>query len=144
MIAQNVMTSSKDILITQADFDRLQGLVDSPRYRASHSTSVMVLKDELDHGSVVAANEVPRGVVTMHSRVRVRDLKSDESDTYSLVYPDEADINEGKLSVLAPLGIALLGTRVGQIVRFDAPAGQRALKVEKILYQPEAAGDFHL
>ena len=144
MIAQNVMTSGKDILITQADFDRLRGLVDSPRYRATHSASLMVLKDELDRGRVVAANEVPRGVVTMHSQVHVRDLKSDESETYTLVYPDEADINAGKLSVLAPLGIALLGTKVGQVVKFDAPAGQRRLKVEKILYQPEAAGDFHL
>jgi regulator of nucleoside diphosphate kinase len=45
---------------------------------------------------------------------------------------------------LAPLGLALLGTRVGQIVKFDAPAGQRRLKVERILYQPEASGDFHL
>jgi regulator of nucleoside diphosphate kinase len=144
MIAQNVMTSGKDILITQADFDRLQGLVDSPRYRATHSASLMVLKDELDRGKVVAADDVPRGVVTMHSRVRVHDLKADESEIYTLVYPDEADINDGKLSVLAPLGIALLGTKVGQVIKFDAPAGQRRLKVEMILYQPEAAGDFHL
>jgi regulator of nucleoside diphosphate kinase len=144
MIAQNVMTSGKDILITQADFDRLAALVDSPRYRATHSASLMVLKDELERGNVVAAHDVPKGVVTMHSRVRVRDLKGDESDTYTLVYPHEANINEGKLSVLAPLGIALLGTKAGQVINFDAPAGQRRLKVEKILYQPEAAGDFHL
>jgi regulator of nucleoside diphosphate kinase len=144
MIAQNVMTLGKDILITQADFDRLGALVDSPRYRATHSASLMVLKEELNRGNVIAADEVPKGVVTMHSQVRVRDLKADESETYTLVYPDEADINEGKLSVLAPLGIAMLGAKVGQVIKFDAPAGQRRLKVEKILYQPEAAGDFHL
>jgi regulator of nucleoside diphosphate kinase len=67
-----------------------------------------------------------------------------ESETYTLVYPDEADILAGRLSVLAPLGIALLGARVGQVVEFDAPAGARRLKVEKVLYQPEGAGDFHL
>ena len=144
MIAQNVMTSGKEILITQADFDRLAALVDSPRYRATHWASLMVLKEELSRGRVVAAADVPKGVVTMHSQVRVRDLKADESETYTLVYPDEADINDGKLSVLAPLGIALLGTKVGEAIKFDAPAGQRRLKVEKILYQPEAAGDFHL
>jgi len=141
---QNVMTSGKDILITQADFDRLRGLVESPRYRATHFALLMILKEELDRGRVVAADEVPNGVVTMHSRVRVRDLKADESESYTLVYPDEADINDGKLSVLAPLGIALLGTKVGQLIKFDAPAGHRQLKVEEILYQPEAAGDFHL
>ncbi len=143
MIAQNVM-SAKQIVITEADFDRLNGLLDSSRYRSTHAASLMTLKDELERGTVVAVGDVHRGVVTMHSRVRVRDLNADESETYTLVYPDEADINEGKLSVLAPLGIALLGTKVAQVVKFDAPAGARRLKVEKILYQPEAAGDFHL
>ena len=144
MIAQNVMTATKEILITQADFDQIQGLVESPRYRSTHAASLLALRDELDRGRVVAADAVPEGVVTMRSQVRVRDAKDDESETYTLVYPDEADINEGKLSVLAPLGIALLGAKVGQVVKFDAPAGPRRLKVEQILYQPEAAGDFHL
>ena len=143
MITQNIM-SAKQIVITEADFDRLNGLLDSPRYRSTHAASLMTLKDELERGTVVAAGDVPRGVVTMHSQVRIRDMAAEESETYTLVYPDEADINEGKLSVLAPLGIALLGTKVAQFVEFDAPAGPRRLKVDKILYQPEAAGHFHL
>ena len=143
MIAQTVM-SARQIVITEMDFDRLRALVDSARYRSAYAASLMMLKDELERGKVVAAGAVPRGVVTMHSQVRVRDLEADESETYTLVYPDEADIIEGRLSVLAPLGIALLGTRVGQVVKFEAPAGPRRLKVERILYQPEAAGDFHL
>jgi len=143
MITQNVL-SRTDIIITEKDFDRLQGVVDSPRYRATHATLLMGLKNELERGKVVAADEVPKRVVTMHSQVRIRDLRTDDLETYTLVYPEDADINDGKLSVLAPLGTALLGTRVGQVVKFDVPAGQRRLKVEKILYQPEAAGDFHL
>jgi regulator of nucleoside diphosphate kinase len=143
MIAQDVLSATQ-IVITEADFDRLKGLVDSPRYRSTHAGSLMTLKDELERGRVVAPGDVPRGVVTMHSQVRVRDLKADESDTFTLVYPDQADINEGRLSVLAPLGIALLGAKAGQVVSFEAPGGPRRLKVEKILYQPEAAGDFHL
>jgi regulator of nucleoside diphosphate kinase len=132
------------VVITEADFDRLKHLVDSPRYRATHPVLLTTLKKELERGTVVAPGEMPEGVVTMHSRVRVRDLKAGESETYTLVYPDEADILAGRLSVLAPLGIALLGARVGQVVEFDAPAGTRRLKVEKVLYQPEAARDFHL
>jgi regulator of nucleoside diphosphate kinase len=143
MLAQTAISSS-EIIITEQDFDRLQALLDSPRFRATQSSLLMALSDELNRGTVVAANAVPRGVVTMHSKVRVRDTRSSECDTYTLVYPDEADINENKLSVLAPLGMALLGTRVGQIVKFDAPAGPRRLKIEKILYQPESSGDFHL
>jgi regulator of nucleoside diphosphate kinase len=134
----------QNIVITEADFDRLKYLVESSRYRTSHAMLLMSLKAELDRGKVVPAGSVPKGVVTMRSQVRVRDLGDDETESYTLVYPDEADINEGKLSVLAPLGTALLGTRVGDVVEFDAPAGTRRLKVERILYQPEAAGDLHL
>ncbi len=143
MIAQRV-SSKKQIIVTENDFDRLQSLVDSPRYRATHATLLAGLKEELDSAKVVPAGKVPKEVVTMHSQVRVRDLKLDETETYTLVYPEEADIDAGRLSVLAPLGTALLGTRLGQTIRFDAPAGTRRLKIEQILYQPELAGDFHL
>jgi regulator of nucleoside diphosphate kinase len=143
MIAQNIV-STNEIVITTADFDRLRGLLDSPRYRSTQAPLLLALREELERGQVVPADAVPTGVVTMHSQVRVRDLKAQESETYTLVYPDEADINENKLSVLAPLGMALLGTRIGQVVKFDAPGGPRRLKIEKILYQPESSGDFHL
>jgi len=140
----SAMEKVKDVTITDADFDRLRHLVDSPRYRGVQSTAMSTLKDELGRGRIVATTSVPKAVVTMRSQVKVRDMKSDESQTYTLVYPEEADINEDKLSVLAPLGRALLGSHVGQVVEFDAPGGKRKLKVEKILYQPEAAGDYHL
>lgn len=143
MIAQHVK-SGNGIVITTADFDRLQRLLSSPRHRSADAVLLLTLEDELNRGDIVEASLVPRSVVTMHSQVRVRDLDEEESETYTLVYPEEADMNAGKLSVLAPLGTALLGTHVGQVVRYDAPAGQRRLKIEKIHYQPEAAGDFHL
>jgi regulator of nucleoside diphosphate kinase len=143
MIAQQVMPE-KETIITATDFDRLQGLIESPRSRTARAALLLTLKEGLDRGKVVPADRVPGNVVTMRSQVRVHDLSEDERETYTLVYPEEADINVGKLSILAPLGTALLGTRVGQVVGFDAPAGPRRLKVEKILYQPEAAGDLHL
>jgi regulator of nucleoside diphosphate kinase len=131
-------------VITEADYDRLKHLVESPLYRSTHAVLLMALKGELDRGQIVTSGRIPKGVVTMHARVRVRDLDDDEQETYTLVYPEDADINAGRLSVLAPLGTALLGTRAGDVVEFDAPAGTRRLKVERVLYQPEAAGDFHL
>jgi len=143
MIAQHVV-STKEIVITAADYDRLRGLLDSPRHRSTQAPLLLALREELERGTVVPADAVPEGVVTMHSQVRVRDPKARGSEAYTLVYPDEANIDENKLSVLAPLGMALLGSRVGQIVKFDAPAGPRRLKIERILYQPESAGDFHL
>jgi regulator of nucleoside diphosphate kinase len=136
--------SRTELLVTEADFDRLKHLVESPRYRVSHAVLIPALREGLERCRVVEPVRVPKEVVTMHSKVRVRDLDADETEAYTLVYPDDADINDGKLSVLAPLGTALLGARVGQVVKFLAPGGTRRLKVEKILYQPEASGDFHL
>ena len=143
-MANGVLSDRNTVVITEFDFDRLRHLAESPRYRTTHGVLVAVLREELERGRVVAPADVPKGVVTMRSRVRVRDLRSRETETYTLVFPEEADIEIGKLSVLAPLGTALLGTRVGDVIEFEAPAGTRRLKVEKVLYQPEAAGDFHL
>src|SRR5689334_23280913 len=98
MNGRTVMAERRKVVITEADFDQLKHLVESPLYRTTHAMLLMALKDELDRGEVVAAGRVPKGVVTMHSRVQVRDLADDETETYSLAYPDEADINEGKLS----------------------------------------------
>jgi regulator of nucleoside diphosphate kinase len=143
MVAQHIM-GRDELLITESDFDRLKHLIESPRYRVSHAALMSALRKGLERCRVVEPGRVPRGVVTMHSRVTIRDLEAGESETYALVFPEEVDVNDGMLSVLAPLGTALLGARVGQVVEFEAPGGTRRLKVEKILYQPEAAGDFHL
>jgi regulator of nucleoside diphosphate kinase len=134
----------KSAVITEADFDRLYGLVQSRQSRVDYGRLAEGLEQELKAGEVVAPARVPRGVVTMNSKLSVRDLASDERDTYTLSYPQEADIDEGRVSVMAPLGRALLGAKVGDVVEFDAPAGTRRIKIERILYQPEAAGDFHL
>ena len=71
-------------------------------------------------------------------------MTSCETEEYTLCYPDEADVSAGKLSVLAPLGTALLGAHVGAVVEFTAPAGSRRLRIEETLFQPEREGKFHL
>ena len=132
------------LILTEHDFDRLNHLTESRFYRFSHGTLVDDLKRELQRGQVVPASQVQPRIITMNSRVRLTDLQTEEKETYTLVYPDDANINEGKLSVLAPLGTAMLGARVGQVIEVRAPVGLRRLKVDRILYQPEAAGDYHL
>jgi len=132
------------VVITEPDYDRLTHLVQSPRYWRTHSSTLQSLKEELVRGKVVPPTDVPRNVVTMQSRVVVEHPDDDETETYTLVYPDEADLDAGKLSVLSPMGSALLGARAGDIVAFDVPRGRRSLKVVEVSYQPEAAGDLHL
>ena len=143
MFTRNVMTK-RSAVITQSDFDRLKHLVESPRYRRAGPVPLAPLRRELQDGQVVAPTGVPKDVVTMHSRFSVRDTRAKASETYTIVYPDEANLDEGKVSVLAPMGTALIGAREGSVVAFDAPGGRRRLKIVKVLYQPEAAGDFHL
>ena len=74
---------------------------------------------------------------------RLHDLDSGEDFVYTLVFPARADSASGKMSILAPLGIAVLGCRVGDTVEWEAPAGRKRLKVKKIVYQPEAEGNYH-
>lgn len=143
-MSSRTMSAERSPLITEADYDRLNHLADSPVHRASQAALLSNLKQDLSRREVVSAMNVPKSVVTMHSQVRLRDLEDEEAETFTLVYPDAANIAEGKLSVLAPMGVALLGAREGHIIQFKAPGGVRRCKVMKIVYQPETAGDFHL
>jgi regulator of nucleoside diphosphate kinase len=78
----------------------------------------------------------------MNSKVRLRDLDTGEKETYTLVYPHEADASAGRISVLAPVGTAIVGNRVGDVIEWPVPAGLRRLKVEAVLDQPERAGEY--
>jgi regulator of nucleoside diphosphate kinase len=133
------------IYITELDYDRLNGLIDRTRERNGVDKEYLnKLEAELERAEVVEANEIPADVITMRSKVRLKDLVSGESNTYSLVFPTESDFAEGKISVLAPIGTAILGYRLGDTIEWQVPSGLRRLKVEEILYQPESAGDHEL
>jgi regulator of nucleoside diphosphate kinase len=97
------------------------------------------LSDALEHAKVVSSEELPPDVVSMHSTVRVADVGTGEEATYTLVYPASADAAARKLSILAPIGLALLGRREGEEVRPEAPGGVRRLRIVKVEHQPERA-----
>ena len=80
----------------------------------------------------------------MRTKEKLKDLDTGEENVYSIVFANEANSDEGKISILAPLATALLGYRRGDAVEFQAPARMRRLKIEEILYQPESAGDYSL
>ena len=130
------------IYITELDYDRLNGLIDRTRERNDVDKEYLnTLEAELERAEIVDAKDIPADVITMRSKVRLKDLASGDSNTYSLVFPTEADFAEGKISVLAPIGTAILGYRRGDTIEWQVPSGLRRLKVEEILYQPESAGD---
>lgn len=125
--------------------ERLEKLLMGTRRRSGRGREYLqALMEELDWANVVSCRDIPKDIVTMRSRVRVRDLDSGEERVLTVVFPWEADSGRGKISVLAPIGTALLGHRVGDTVEWQVPRGMRRLKIEEILYQPEAAGEYHL
>lgn len=133
------------IYITEPDYQLLSGLIDRTRERSNSDREYLnKLEAELDRAEIVDPKDIPADVITMRSRVRLKDLVSGETNTYSLVFPTEADFAEGKISVLAPIGTAILGYKRGDTIEWPVPSGLRRLKVEEILYQPESAGDHEL
>lgn len=140
------MTQQATIYISETDRERLGNLIELVRNQGERSNLSYVekLEDELEFAEVVASEDIPPDVVTMRSKVKLKDLDNHQESIYSIVFPSEANFDEGKISVLAPLATALLGSRLGATVEFEAPGRMRRLQILEILYQPEAAGDFNL
>jgi regulator of nucleoside diphosphate kinase len=128
------------IIITEEDIKKLQNLIDSLRlYGKREQAHLDTLEEELNRAEVLHQDSIPHDVVTMNSKVRVTDLESGRSFSYQIVFPRDADISKGMVSVLAPVGTALIGYRVGSEIDWDVPGGTRRLRIDAIEYQPEAS-----
>ena len=133
--------SDRNIYVTSEDRKRLQALLSRPTDTMDRD-DVSGLVAEVQRAVVVPAPEIPPDVITMNSRARLLDLDQLTTLDYTVVFPEDADFAAGRISVVAPIGAAMLGYRVGDEIEWVVPSGPRRLRVEAILYQPEAAGDF--
>ncbi|MDD4169430.1 MAG: nucleoside diphosphate kinase regulator [Desulfotomaculaceae bacterium] len=132
---------ARQIFVTEIDRDRLQKLINKDKeFSPGKEDYLRNLEQELDRAQVVTSAEIPQDTITMNSKVLLKELDSGEEMIYTLVYPDDADLTNDKISVLAPVGTAILGLREGDIIDWKVPDGLVKLEVKKILYQPEAAG----
>ena|SRR3569833_3840382 len=129
------------ILITELDAAKLRGLLAAFATVHRDQRHLEELASELERAVVVDLDDLPRNVVTMHARVRVADLATGERQELVLVFPTQADMAARRLSVLAPIGTALLGYREGDEVEWRTPGGLRRLRIEKVI-QPSLAPDF--
>lgn len=128
------------IIITDQDFHRLSALVEQVE-----GAGATALDEELSRANVIAQKEIPPDIVTMNSKLRFVDEVSGQESEMTLVYPQEANLNEGRISILAPVGVALLGLRAGQSIDWVLPhGGKKRIKVQEILFQPEAQGRWEL
>ncbi len=136
------MDQTAPIIVSSFDLQRLEQLIEQPAYH--NFIGAEALLTELARANVVAPGQIPKDVVTMNSTARVEDELSGESHELTLVYPRDADGSPDKVSVLAPVGSAMLGLRVGQSIKWQVPGGRELrLRIVAIRYQPEASGDLH-
>ncbi|MEZ6131270.1 MAG: nucleoside diphosphate kinase regulator [Planctomycetaceae bacterium] len=138
------MHTERTIIVTKEDRERLEGLFATDVNDSNEQPNLRALREELDSATVVDPEEVPPDVVTLDSTVRLCDSRSSYEDTYKLVNPQEDDITDGQLSVLAPIGSAILGYRVGDDVRWPVPGGSARFRIKEVVFQPERDGFFVL
>lgn len=134
------MTMNDSLLVTDQDYERLVLLLQN-----TNSPLAAALEEELGRATIIAQKEIPPDIVTMNSTVAFVALETDKESEITLVYPKDADVTKACISVLAPVGVALLGLRIGQAIEWPMPNGERRhLKVTGIKFQPEAAGNWDL
>ena len=136
---------NRRIFVTTNDLKRLDELLSvAGAFNYRDRNDLKSLNSELGRAKIVDSRDVPPTVVTMNTRLRFLDLDDGSQTEVTLVFPAQANIDEGKISVLSPIGTALLGYAKGDKIEWMVPAGARRIQIEDILYQPESAGDIHL
>ena len=128
----------RELRLTDIDSRRLQSLIEGSKLSDVRDLgSVEMLEQHLDEAAVLPATHIDPDVVTMDSEVLVTDTGSGEAFSFHVVFPRSADVSAGRISVLEPLGMAVLGRSVGDRIKWEVPGGMRTLRVEEVIYQPE-------
>lgn len=124
---------NRAIIVSDTDMEELGQFIDALKQSGFRDQrQVEVLDKILQSADIVAPACVPRDVIRMESKFRVLDVNSGKSEQYTLVFPEKADISQGRISILAPLGTAVLGHRAGDQIEADVPAGKRTLRIERV------------
>lgn len=136
--------NERHIFITRTDAARLSEMLEvAGVFNYRDRADLESLAGELRRAKIVDSRVVPANVVTMNTRLVLEDLDGRREMEFALVFPADADADAGRVSVLSPVGTAVLGYAEGDTVEWTVPAGERRFLIKKILYQPEASGDFH-
>jgi len=141
-VSKDCPVTCRGIFITQRNLKRLRALIKI--YNGNDAPHLEHLEDELDDAKVVEPKDIPSDIVTMNSVVRIKDLDTDEEKTFALVLPDKAKMSENRLSIMAPIGAALIGYREGDEIEWKIPSGIKKFQIAEILYQPERLGNYDL
>ncbi|BCY17341.1 RNA polymerase-binding protein Rnk [Leptolinea sp. HRD-7] len=133
----------RTIRITEIDEGKLRAaLREAQKGDYRNSAYIQQLEGELDRAEIVKPAQIPADVITMNSRVVLVDLTEGDRMELTLVFPEDAGKSPGIVSILAPIGTAMIGYREGDVFEWSTPDGPVNLRVEKVVYQPEADGVF--
>jgi regulator of nucleoside diphosphate kinase len=135
---------SKKIFITKYDYSRLMNVIQKSISADKFDTNVKDLLEEIKRAKKIDPHDIPPDFVTMNSIFELKNLGKPDFRQLKLVFPSDADMDDNKISVLGPVGTAVLGYRVGDVIKWKTPSGEKYFQISKIIYQPEANGDFHL
>lgn len=134
----------KTMHITEIDYERITESIASAALGRKNPEIADRLMKELKAAKTFPSEKISRNIVTMNSRALLREVTSGREIEITVTYPEDADSKQQKISVFSPIGVALLGCREGDVTSWRVPGGIGRFKVEKVLYQPEAAGDYAL
>ena len=133
------------LIINRLDYARIKkSISDEKIFKSITNTEAEKLLQELDAAKIVEPEAIPSNVVTMNSIVKLSFLNNDKNIQFQIVYPEQANIKENKISIFSPIATALIGYKVSDEVEWIVPAGLTRIRIDEIIYQPEAAGDFDL
>ena len=131
------------IIVNRLDYLRIQKCItDARQFKSISASEAESLLNELNSAKIVEPQEIPDNVVTMNSIVKISFLNSDKRIEFQIVYPNQANLKENKISIFSPIAAALIGYKVSDEIEWIVPAGITKIKIDKIIYQPEASGDY--
>jgi len=133
------------LIISRLDYFRiLKCINDAIQLNLTSSLDLKKLLNEINSAEIVNPNDMPSNVVTMNSIVKMTFLTNNKQTQIQIVYPENANYKENKISILSPIATALIGYQVGDIIEWLVPSGVTKMKIDEIIFQPEAAGEFLL
>jgi regulator of nucleoside diphosphate kinase len=135
----------RSLIVNRLDYGRIKNYIEQARQlRSINAAESEKLLSELESAQIMEPQDIPSDVVTMNSIVKVSFLNNNKEVQFQIVYPDQAKFKEQKISIFSPIATALIGYKVGDEVEWVVPGGLTKLRIDQIIYQPEAAGDYQL
>ena len=133
------------LIVNRLDYARIKKSISDARdFKSINKSESDKLMKELDSAEIVEPEAIPSNVVTMNSIVKLSFLNNDRQIQLQIVYPEQANMTENKISIFSPIATALIGYKVKDEIECIVPAGLTKIRIDEIIYQPEAAGDYNL